>query len=157
MEDAVDRARRSDAPWIEARAMECQAEVATARGDLAGAEAKIRAAVALARARLDAWSNAMALNALGDLLRVQGRTDQAGPAYDESRALFESLAAERYAPQGILHNLGYVALASGDLALAAKIFMGLLGRLSLRIRELNNEIAVYRRALAQGLQGTGVP
>jgi serine/threonine protein phosphatase PrpC len=51
----------------------------------------------------------------------------------------------------------FEGLVAADLALAAKIFMGLLGRLSLRIRELNNEIAVYRRALAQGLQGTGVP
>jgi hypothetical protein len=51
----------------------------------------------------------------------------------------------------------FEGLVAADLALAAKLFMGLLGRLSLRIRELNNEIAVYRRALAQGLQGTDVP
>lgn len=90
----------------------------------------------------------MALNNLGDLLRARGNAPQAGPVYHEARVLFESLDPQRkYAPQGMVHNLGYVALAQGDVRHAASLFV--------EAAEIYLAVGSDRRGLAECMVGLG--
>jgi predicted ATPase/DNA-binding CsgD family transcriptional regulator/DNA-binding XRE family transcriptional regulator len=122
--ESVARARLAGLTWIEMLGVCTLGNLALGRGDLRAAEDDIRESLRIARDGLDAWSQAMAVNALGDLFRARGDTDQAGAAYEEALALFESVDTYRtYAPPGLLHNLGYVALARGDIRRAATLFV----------------------------------
>ena len=121
--EALARARRTDQRWIEARCLEFLGTFAMARGDMPAAEAQYQAALQVARSGLDPWSEGMALNSMADFLRARGEYEKAGPLYEEALELFYTLDLRRYAPQGLIHNLGYVALARGELQRAAQLFL----------------------------------
>jgi predicted ATPase/DNA-binding CsgD family transcriptional regulator/Tfp pilus assembly protein PilF len=123
MLEALARARRMDQRWIEARCLEYLGTFATARGDMSAAESRYQAALQVARAGLDPWSQGMALNSMADFLRAKGEYEKAGPLYEEALELFYTLDLRRYVPQGLMHNLGYVALARGELPRAAQLFL----------------------------------
>ena len=107
-------------PWYEARAAEFTASLALKRGDLSTAATQLGEAVRLARAAGDLWNVAMLLSHLGDVERMRGTHTRAAPLYEESIRLFETLGL-RQDPSRI-HNLGYVALAQGQIALAERRF-----------------------------------
>lgn len=86
----------------------------------------------------------MALNELGDIERAGGRHDRARPLYEESAGVFADLGLGDQ--PGLLHNLGYVALAAGDRLGAAARFTQALTRF-LRLGE--------RRGMAECLLGLG--
>jgi tetratricopeptide (TPR) repeat protein len=124
LRESAELARRAHVRWVEMLSIGTLGHIALGRGNLVAAEAEIRECLRVARDGADPWSKAMALTSLGDLLRAQGHDEQAGPAYTEALAQFESLDPHRkYAPQGMLHNLGYVALAHGDVRRAASLFL----------------------------------
>jgi non-specific serine/threonine protein kinase len=88
----------------------------------------------------------MSLNNLGDVLRALGEHVAAGRAYDEAQALFLSLdTATKFKSQGMLHNFGYVALAAGDIAAAARMF--------LEAADIYREVGDDRRGLAECVVG----
>jgi predicted ATPase/DNA-binding CsgD family transcriptional regulator/DNA-binding XRE family transcriptional regulator len=122
--ESIRAARASGLRWIESLCAGSLAAVELERGNLAAAEEHIHENLRIARLGMEPWTRAMALNNLGDLMRARGDADQAGPVYEEARILFESLDPHRkYAPQGLIHNLGYVALAQGDRRRAAELFV----------------------------------
>ena len=121
--EALARARRTDQSWIEARCLEFLGTFAMARGDMPVAETQYQAALQVARSGLDPWSEGMALNSMADFLRARGEYEKAGPLYEEALELFYTLDLRRYTPQGLIHNLGYVALARGELQRAAQLFL----------------------------------
>jgi predicted ATPase/DNA-binding CsgD family transcriptional regulator/DNA-binding XRE family transcriptional regulator len=121
---SVERAREAGLTWIEIVGLCALGNLALARGDARTAEQHIRAGLRLTQNRVDTWSRAIAVTALGDLLRARGDAEQAGTAYEEALSLFTSLDPHRtYISQALLHNLGYVALAHGDVRRAASMFI----------------------------------
>jgi hypothetical protein len=93
-------------------------------GELAAAEPVLRESQQSAAAAELGWSRGIALNTFGDFLRTGGDTTQAGQAYEQALSLFASIDPHRpYIPHGLLHNLGYVALAGGDIRRAASLFV----------------------------------
>jgi len=64
----------------------------------------------------------MAATGAGDVARSRGDHRAAAAAYEEAIAGFEALGLGR-PPQGLLHNLGHVALAGGDPRRAARLFL----------------------------------
>jgi predicted ATPase/DNA-binding CsgD family transcriptional regulator len=121
--EAIASARTAGLSWVEMLSLAALSMVALARGDLAAADSHIRQSLRGSGGQ-DAWARAIALNSLGDVLRARGEVEQAGAAYHEALLLFRSLdPQQRQVPQGLLHNLGYVALAHGDVARAARLLL----------------------------------
>ena len=143
-ESGLAAARRLGEAWPVARALEAVAREALRDGDVAAAGARLREAIALARADGDGWSLAMALNELGDIERSRGGHARARPLYEESRSTFATLGLGDQ--PHLDHNLGYVALASGDREGAAASFR----RAMARFRRLGE-----RRGLAECAIGCG--
>ena len=141
---ALARARSAQLAWIEARVLDMWSGVALARGEASLAESRIRESLRVA-APLDPWSRGMALNSLADLLRSRGDALGAGEAYEEALPLFRALDPRRRARHGLLHNLGYVALARGDLVRAAEHFV--------ESAEQYRRVGTDRRGLAECLVG----
>jgi tetratricopeptide (TPR) repeat protein len=90
----------------------------------------------------DAWSEAAALNKLGDVARAQNDYARAGRLYEESLLRLEGQGDELRA--SVLHNLGYVAIAEGDHPRGAALFSQ-----SLRICQARGE----QRGVAECLVG----
>src|SRR5262249_24602428 len=74
----------------------------------------------VARSMADAWSEAAALNTLGDVARAKSDYARAGHMYEESLLRLEGQGDELRA--SVLHNLGYVAIAAGDSVRATALF-----------------------------------
>ena len=115
-------ARRLHDHWWEGRLLAVKAGAALHRGERADAVGLLEAGVQLARATGDLWSLAMALSQLGDVERSLGRYPRAGELYAESLALRDRLRLGGTGAPSLWHNLGYVAIASGDLVGAAARF-----------------------------------
>ncbi|HEX5506424.1 MAG TPA: helix-turn-helix domain-containing protein [Thermomicrobiales bacterium] len=118
---ALALARRLGDTWSECRLLEMRAHVALRRGDVATAAALLEEDARLARRAGDAWGLATALGELGDLARARGAHAEAGARYAESLALREGLGIPGATPS-LRHNLGYVALAAGDVTAATASF-----------------------------------
>src|SRR6185503_2855959 len=124
VDDSIPLARAAGLHWVETLDLGTRAALAISRGDLIAAEQDSNLAVQVAQQGRDPWASAMALNSLGDLMRARGDTERAGPFYEEARALFVSIDPHRnYEPQGLVHNLAYVALARGEVRRAADLFV----------------------------------
>jgi ATP/maltotriose-dependent transcriptional regulator MalT len=124
LRESIRRARRAGLDWILILSTLAIGDIALARGDVRAAEEAVHECVRIARPGADPWSRGIALNALGDVMRARGQVERAAAAYEEALVLFESLDPYRkYLPQGLLHNLGYVAHARGDLRRAARLFL----------------------------------
>jgi len=113
-------ARRLGELWSEGLMLCSQASAAQRRGDVSTAMARLDEAIRLAQRSGDRWSQAMALSQLGDVHRSNQAYARAGELYTESLSLRREAGA---GPGGtgeasVWHNLGYVALANGDLAAA---------------------------------------
>ena len=107
--------------------MQSLADLALADNDLDGARTLITEFLSLARGSSDIWSEAMALNGLGDILRSSGDYVRAERAYGDAAALFNRISEHggmvRGAWAGLPHNLGYVTLAQGDTRRATQHFL----------------------------------
>jgi predicted ATPase/class 3 adenylate cyclase/Tfp pilus assembly protein PilF len=121
--EALDLSHRAKLRVLETQMLERLAHVALARGDVEHAEGLINDEVAAARAAGNPWSQGMALNSLGEILRVRGEYQRAGAAYEEALVLFRLLEARGRTPPGMVHNLGYVALGCGDARRAIALFL----------------------------------
>ena len=120
---SIAYSRTTGLRWIEMLNLGSIGALALSGGDLAAAERDIYESVRIAGG-LPLWCRATAYNVLGDLLRAKGEPDEAGRAYSEALVLFEAIDPYRkYVPHGMLHNLGYVALAKGDIQRAAALFV----------------------------------
>jgi len=111
----------ADAGWDLANASLRYAMVLTGQGEPAPARAAMEEALALFRQEGDRWGTSQALNAMGDIARVQGDYDRASILYTESLQLYRQLGVKRDIPAS-LHNLGHVALARGDTQKAEAFF-----------------------------------
>jgi non-specific serine/threonine protein kinase len=120
--EAHERAERVGSRVVAALARFDLASLATARGDGASAEALLRTTLRVAEANQDVWMEAMALNALGDLLRGHGDMDAAADAYQRALPTLRTMNGD-LAPPGMLHNLAYVALARKDARGALELFL----------------------------------
>jgi predicted ATPase/DNA-binding CsgD family transcriptional regulator len=113
--------------WFEARHLQSLADLALAGGNAEEARALIAECLRVARAARDTWSQAMALNGLGDVLRSAGDYVQAERAYSEAVELFQRMEEHSGMPRGawagLPHNLGYVTLAQGSAAQATAYFL----------------------------------
>ena len=96
--------------------LEALARRALRAGDLNTARERLNEAIQLARGTGDNWSVAVGLNELGDVERVRGAYRRAGELYEESMSVFAQLGLGTQ--PSLAHNLGYVALASGEHARA---------------------------------------
>ena len=90
-------------------------------GDTAVAREQFTEAMTAARAARDRAFEALALNNLGEASRFAGADVEAAACYEESLRLYHALGARTEIPR-LLHNLGYLALHGGDLALARTRF-----------------------------------
>ncbi len=86
--------------------------------DYAAAESYLQEALALAKAQPDQRELAAAMNALGQLLRVQGLPEKAHPLYEEVVRLLRAIGDEEAAGLGLL-NLAMVAAIEGNAPGAA--------------------------------------
>jgi Flp pilus assembly protein TadD len=112
--ERVTRAPENDA--LGAIAMSVHGTALAYLGQTQTAERDLRASLSVARKAPDPWSKGMALNNLGDLMRARGEGAQARAVYEEAWQLFESLDPySKFVPQGLVHNLGYVEVARGNL------------------------------------------
>jgi non-specific serine/threonine protein kinase len=81
-------------------------------------------------------------------MRTRGDTERAGAVYEQARALFVSIDPHRkYEPQGLVHNLAYVALARRDVRRAAGLFV--------EGAETYLAVGPDRRGLAECIVGLG--
>lgn len=106
---------------LEADALIGLARVALLDGDSGVMEQQARASLEAARACRDQKRSATALHHVVEALRRQRRYDEALPLYHESVAVHRALGDRR----GIaleLHNLGNVALLTGNIEAAAERF-----------------------------------
>ncbi|MBA2277567.1 MAG: AAA family ATPase [Chloroflexia bacterium] len=117
-------ARNVGDTWGVRRALEAVARDALRQGDLDAAIAWLQEAMDSARDDGDGWSLAIALNELGNIERARGAHASAGPLYQGSAAIFADLGLGDQ--PSLVHNLGYVALATGDQSDAAACFIGAL-------------------------------
>jgi ATP/maltotriose-dependent transcriptional regulator MalT len=145
--ETLPLAREARLRVLETQMLENLSQVALARGDLVNAEARIADELASARLSGNVWSLAMALNSQGELLRARAQYQAAGAAYEEALAIFRSLNARGRAPPGMVHNLGYVSLGSGNPRLAAEQF--------LESADLYRAMGADRRGLAECVMGLG--
>jgi Tfp pilus assembly protein PilF len=124
------------------------AQIALAQGDFRTGSARLEEGVRVARAARDAWSLAMTLDALGDLERSRGAHARAGELYEQSLAVFAQIGLAEHSLQRphLMHNLGYVALAAGQVDVAALHFANAL---------LGYQRAGDRRGVAECLIGSG--
>ena len=116
----LEFARRTGYTWAEIRELETLAHVAASRGNRDQAAAYLTDGERLARSTGDIWSLARVLEALGDVRRSAGEHPRAGSLYRESQSLFAELGLGPY--PGVIHNLGYVALAAAEPWAAAEHF-----------------------------------
>ena len=116
----LDLARSVGYTWGETNGLHALALAAASRADYVQATGYLDEAERLARAAGDTWMLAQLLMAHGDIERSRGNHSQAGKLYTESQGLFAELSPGP--DPGLLHNLGYVALAEGDSARAALTF-----------------------------------
>ncbi len=145
---ALDRARAADFALAEASILADLASVAVVRGKLDIAEDYLRTGLLLSHAgRLDPWSEAMSVNSLGDVLRARGDATGAAEAYARALPALQRLNGGE-PPPGMLHNLGYVALARGDAREAIRLFLDSADR----YRAIGGD----RRGLAECVIGLGV-
>jgi predicted ATPase/DNA-binding CsgD family transcriptional regulator len=146
LHESIQAARQSGLQWIEVLDLGTLGHMALAQDDLSRAEEYLREGLRIARTGPDPWLTGMALNSIGDLMRARGAGEHAGPAYEEALALYQTLDPQRtYAPPGLLHNLGYVALARGDPRHAAQLFLG--------SADLYRAVGTDRRGLAECIVG----
>lgn len=98
------------------------ARVACAEGDIAQARAYAREGLALRGAEASwGWLRAVALNALGEVERYADHDTQATALFNEALAIYQAKADE----PGIAwtrHNLGHLALRTGETQRAAELF-----------------------------------
>jgi non-specific serine/threonine protein kinase len=121
---SVERAQASGLTWIEVQGRCTLAELALGRDDLPAAEEHIRESLRITQSGRDPFSRAITINTQGDVLRARGDSARAGAAYEEVAKLFDSIDPyHTYAPPALLHNLGYVTLARGDVRRAARLFL----------------------------------
>lgn len=90
------------------------------------AEALLIRAVALARAVGMAGAEGIALNGLGEVLRLQGAAARAGVCYDESLAVFRRIASASGIAMAAA-NRAAVAIRQHDLGLALSLFREAFG------------------------------
>ncbi|HET6315694.1 MAG TPA: response regulator transcription factor, partial [Chloroflexota bacterium] len=121
--EALALARQAQLTMVEVQMLENLTQVALARGDLTTAEERIGDEMFAARQFDNIWCQAMALNTLGEVRRARGDYQNAGAAYVEALSTFRLLDWRGRAPPGVLHNLAYVALGSGDARGAAEQFL----------------------------------
>jgi ATP/maltotriose-dependent transcriptional regulator MalT len=144
--ESVALARTAGVRWIEVLGVAALAILALHRGDLNTAETCLAESLCLAREGLDPWSRATVQSCLAEFLRARGDLAGAGEAYEQALALFSSLDPHRhYAPQGLLHNLGYLALARGEARRAASLFV--------ESAEIYRTVGTDRHGLAECLIG----
>jgi DNA-binding CsgD family transcriptional regulator len=123
LQASIQRARAVGLAWIEVLSVGALGQLALGRGDLRQAETYILESHRIALG-LGPWTRGMALTGLGDLMRARAEYEAAGRAYQEALELFLSLDPfKRYTPQGVLHNLGYVATAAGHIRRGAALFL----------------------------------
>ncbi len=115
-EAALEEARRIGHTWGECRGLEALARRALRAGDLITASERLNEAIQVARRTGDTWSLAVGLNELGDVERVRGAYTRSGQLYEESMSEFAALGLG--SQPSLVHNLGYVALATGEHARA---------------------------------------
>jgi ATP/maltotriose-dependent transcriptional regulator MalT len=123
----VEVAHAAGVPSIEAHVRVDLATLAIARGELASAEDQLRSAAQLAADHDETWAEAMALNVLGDVLRARGDVDGADGAYRRALPSLQAMNGN-HPPEGMLHNLAYVALARGDARGAVTLFFDSVDR-----------------------------
>jgi non-specific serine/threonine protein kinase len=150
--EAIHYAREADLPWVQMLSLGTLGTVALGRGDVLAADEFIHTGLRIAQDGFDPWTHGIALNNIGDLIRARGGSAAAGPAYEQAMELFEAMdPRHKYIPQGLLHNLGYVALARGDPRRAAQLF--------LESADIYRAVGTDRRGLAEctiGLACTAV-
>ncbi len=103
------------------RGLETVAQAAAAQGQYGQAAALLEEGARLARESGDSWNLARCLQALGDVRRSLGDHAVAGALYEESQARFMGIGLQP--DPGVIHNLGYVALAGGDRLAARQRFV----------------------------------
>jgi predicted ATPase/DNA-binding CsgD family transcriptional regulator len=106
--------------WAEVRVLEFLAQAAAGQGEHTRAVDLLEEGARIARRAGDAWSLARCLETLGDVERSRGEHARAARLYSESQALFAEIGLGPY--PGVIHNLGYLALAEGDRRRAAASF-----------------------------------
>ena len=150
--EAIYYAREADLPWIETMSLGTLGTVALGPRRGAGGRRLHPRRLRIAQDGFDPWTQGIALNNIGDLIRARGGSAAAGPAYEQAMELFEAMdPRHKYVPQGLLHNLGYVALARGDPRRAAQLF--------LESADIYRAVGTDRRGLAEctiGLACTAV-
>jgi non-specific serine/threonine protein kinase len=146
--EMLEYARRVGNTWQENRVLVRLAGIALERGDFETGRARLQQALDVARAADDGWSRAMTLVTLGDLERSQDEHARAGALYEESLAAFAAIGLAEHPRDRpyLLHNLGYVALAGGQVDRAATLFADALE---------GNLHAADRRGVAECLIGIG--
>jgi tetratricopeptide (TPR) repeat protein len=112
--------RETGPRWSEAGYLDAFALLAIEQGALSDAERWLTSSLQVARAMGDAWSEAAALNKLGDVARAQSDHVRAERLYEETLARLEGQGDKLRA--SVLHNLGYVAIAQGDQTRAISLF-----------------------------------
>jgi predicted ATPase/DNA-binding CsgD family transcriptional regulator len=143
LHESVRLARLARLPWIEMVSVGTRAALALTRGDLKTAETELRTSLRIAD---DPWSKGMALNNLGDLMRARGEGARARRVYEDAWRLFESLDPDgKFIPQGLVHNLGYVELARGNVPQATELF--------LQAADIYRAVGADRRGLAECIIG----
>jgi predicted ATPase len=115
-------------------------------GDLDGAEAEGRAALALAEAAGDGRARGAALNLLGTVMARAGRAAEAAELLTMARDA-AAAAGDAHTEAAALNNLGFAALGAGDTA-AARARYAEAARLG---REAGDD-----HALAYALNGLGI-
>jgi len=117
---ALDQFRALDDQWGLAQTHFSLAEIARARGDLAGAVAGFEAALAAARDGGPLWTQLASMASLGGLLALRGDDTRAASLNAEAVALFRRTGQPR--GFGHLYNeLGAVARVRGDLERARRL------------------------------------
>jgi predicted ATPase/DNA-binding SARP family transcriptional activator len=126
---ALAKFRALDDQWGLAQTHFSLAEIAQARGDLAGAVASFEAALAAARDAGPLWTQLASLAYMGHLLALQGEDARAAALNAEAVALFRRTGQSR--GFGHLYNgLGDIARIRGDLEQARRLHTEALAILS---------------------------
>lgn len=118
--EILEVARSVGHTLTEVLCLETLAVAATSRDEHDQASRYLVDGERLARATGDIWSLAKLLMTHGDVERSRGEHASARKLYAESQARFDELGLGP--DPGILHNLGYVTLAEGDVTQGAVTF-----------------------------------
>ncbi|HEX6605606.1 MAG TPA: helix-turn-helix domain-containing protein, partial [Chloroflexia bacterium] len=140
--EAVSALQAGD-PYLLAHGLGTRGLIELADGALTPAREALEQALAVIRTLRDTRSLALLAATTADVARCQGDYDRAADLYSESLALYHELGNHAEIP-AILHNQGYVALGTHDLAAARELFTTSLRR---------QYLAGNQAGIAEGLAG----